>query len=187
MTFLPALLSLSGAFATGGPALQDPGLYQFSETVLPDANGLPSNLLINQPQVKRVGGPKLSPRTFGTPPRKLEFDWLTAGFVEGLEDKEQRDLRFRVYSQSRQATNDPSMGVMRMLLRLWSTVRYEYGLDHASGFNGGLVDVYICDEGKPGGEQRFDVDDQQRPPAKVNTIYIYDVASFTDPLEMARE
>ncbi|RYG31655.1 hypothetical protein EON81_22410 [bacterium] len=175
MTLLAALLTLQQ------------GAFQFSETVLPDAAGKPSNLFINQMNGKRVGGPKFSPRSFGTPPRKLEFEWLTAGFVEGIEGPEQRDLRFRVYSQTRKETGDPSFNVMRMLLRLWSTTRYEYGLEHNPTYNGGLVDVYLCDEGKPGGEQRFDVDDQQRPPAKVNTIYIYDIPSFTDPIEMARE
>jgi len=47
--------------------------------------------------------------------------------------------------------------------------------------------VYLCWGGIAGGEQRFDVDNRVRPPRKVNTIYLYDIKSFTDPMEMARE
>lgn len=174
MIVLSALLALQGQ-------------YLFSEFALPDADGKPSRLLINQNKEKRAGGPKLSPRSFGEPPHKFEFDWVTGGYVENSEDPAYRDLRFRVYSQDRRDKDDPAWNVARMLLRLWETTRTDYALDHNPLYNGGLVDVYLSQGGLAGGEQRFEVDDQQSPPVKVNTIYIYDLPSFTDPIEMARE
>ncbi|CAN5435302.1 hypothetical protein BH11ARM2_BH11ARM2_09290 [soil metagenome] len=163
------------------------GQYLFSEFALPDADGKPSHLLINQTKEKRAGGPKISPRTFGEPPHKFEFDWVTGAYVENAQDPSYRDLRFRVYSQERKDKDDPAWNVTRMLLRLWEINRRDYTMDHNPLYNEGLVDVYLCQDGLAGGEQRFDVDDQQTPPAKVNTIYIYDLSSFSDPVEMARE
>src|SRR5205807_841719 len=78
--------------------------------------------------------------------------------------------------------------VARMVLRLYNQLQRHYHPGPPKGFLG-IVDVYLCWGGTPGGEQRFDIEKVGKPPRQidVNTIYIYDLASFKDPVEMARE
>ena len=138
---------------------------------------------------ERLDPPKYSPKKFGTDdPQPFEFDWIAAGYVR-LPERQIYNLRFRVYSQERKAQGDRQPMVTRMLLRMWDILSRDYQSDHSMLYNGGIVDVYLCWGGTPGGEQRFDVDIDGKPPRerKVDTIYIYDLSSFTDPIEMARE
>jgi hypothetical protein len=128
---------------------------------------------------------QLSPRVFnGT---HWEFDWQTVAY-ECLIPGPSYLARFSVFSQERQPTNDTALAVTRMLSRLWEYGYRDLRHDHSAVFGDGLVDVYMCKGGDPGGEQRFDEDSVNgRRPTKVNTIYFYDLATFKDPMEMARE
>lgn len=127
-----------------------------------------------------------SPKRFGTPPRPWEFPWLYRGYTRRTTSESYR-LRFRVYSQDRKGTNDPAARVTRMLTGLWEIGNQRIGLQHPEAYNIGIVDVYLCWGGKAGGEQRFDVTYQGVNKINVNTIYFYDLASFFDPVEAARE
>lgn len=128
--------------------------------------------------------PKLSPKSFGSRPQHWAFDWRIASY--GYEGSQQ-NLRFVVFSQERDPSNDRAAMVARMLSRLWEYNYGTLGMDHSIEFGGGRVDVYLCFGGKAGGEQLFDEDDQYGRPEKVDTIYLYDLKSFTGPVEMARE
>ncbi len=130
---------------------------------------------------------KLSPKKFGDPAIAWEFPWVISGFVTDPAVPGQQNLRFRVYSQERKAKDDRAPMVARMLLRLWELNQKRLQLDHAMDYNRKILDVYLCWGGKAGGEQLFDLDSQGERPRKVNTIYFYDLNSFTDPVEMARE
>lgn len=130
--------------------------------------------------------PRTSPKSFGTPPQPWLFPWLTSGWVfTGREGT--LSLRFRVYSQERKAANDDAEMVTRMLTALWKQNRDRLLRDHSQRYNGGLVDVFLCWGGKAGGEQRFDIAYEGSISRPVNSIYFYDLKSFTDPVERARE
>lgn len=128
-----------------------------------------------------------SPRKFGTPPVEWEFDWLTAGYV--LQPQfNQFNLRFRVYAQEKREKDDLGPRVARMLTTLCEESNRRISLDNPTAFNKGIVDVFLCWGGKAGGEQRYEtvvLPDHTKP--AINSIYIYDVRSFTDSTEMARE
>jgi hypothetical protein len=135
--------------------------------------------------------PKLSPKKLGDPPKPEEFQWMTTGY--GMYPPDAKGTRtnfarFYVYSQTRAETNDLAMSVAEELQRLWEYNYHDFKLDQSQEFGRGVVEVFLCLDGKAGGEQLFDVDPSEgRGNDKVNTIYIYDIKSFTDPVEMARE
>lgn len=136
---------------------------------------------------------KISPKKFGDPPLPWEFEWFVGGYgypPNQPKDKQGYQMRVAVYSQEHKLEDDRAPMVARMLMRLWAFNYHHLRLDHSAQYNGGIVDVYLCFGGKPGGEQLFSVDYQfQKNPdlAHVNTIYFYDLKSFTKPIEMARE
>jgi hypothetical protein len=159
---------------------------------LPEVVGQPSRLSILV-RNDRLDPVKLSPRKFGDPGEAWAFEYVVATYVASQTVADQSDVRHRVFSQERKAKNDPSVDVARLLARLYDFNVRHVGLDHSPQVGGGVVDVYLCFGGEAGGEQRFDVDYQRknpvsgRPGERVNTIYIYDLASFTDPTEKLRE
>jgi len=145
--------------------------------------------VIRQPQ-DRLNPPKLSPKKLGVDQKRLRFDWLTsvAGYLPRDEQGTQiLYTKVRIYSQERNGEVDPAIKIARLLARLWDYKFHVLNWDQPSAFHDGTVDVYLCDTGRPGGEQLYDYDDQIGGNPKVNTIYIYDLPSFTDPMEMARE
>lgn len=134
----------------------------------------------------RLNPPKEAPRD------PWLFPYVITGYVRPNGPPEAFIARMRVFSQDRPTSNDPAPGVMRMLLRLWDFNVTKLRIDHSEQYFNSLVDVYLCDEGRPGGEHRFERDekelDQFGRPRRTNSIYIYDLASFQkDFLEMARE
>ncbi len=136
--------------------------------------------LVVRVQTERMREAKRSPK------QAWDFDWNTAGFLSGSpSDPKRMDLRFRLFSQESPLGSARAESVLRLLLRLFAYNFKELRLDHASEF-GKVVDAYLCYGGDPGGEQRFDVDRQARG-NKVDTIYFYDLRSFTDPVEVVRE
>jgi hypothetical protein len=136
---------------------------------------------------KRMDPPKRSPKKFGDPPLQWEFDWITGGYGVHPSVNNNLTLRFSIFSQQRASKNDSALDVGKMLMRLWDFSFQSLKMDHSGALNNGIVDVYLCWGGKAGGEQLFDEDYRGGRNIKVNTIYIYDLASFTDPVEKARE
>lgn len=133
----------------------------------------------------RLGAPKLSPKKFDG--KKWQFDWITSGYGKDPASG-QLMLRFRVYSQERRPQNDPAQMAAIMDLRMWQLLNHKFKIDHAEmghGLKG--VDEYLCWGGTAGGEQTLGEDVEAGQVRRVNTIYIYDIASFKDPMEMARE
>ncbi|HRJ28077.1 MAG TPA: hypothetical protein PLO61_11295 [Fimbriimonadaceae bacterium] len=145
---------------------------------LPDPFGGPSRTLF------QVNMGKLEPPKF-CPKDQLVYPFIVAGYGERIVGSGQKELRFRVFSQDRETAVDEE--VMRMLLRLWETNVSRLRLDHSELYNRRIVDVYLQRGGKPGGEHLFDEDEEGGIVRKVNTIYIYDLATFKDPVEKARE
>ncbi len=129
--------------------------------------------------------PKLSPKN------AWEFNWIFPGLGRAPAQPEAYTLRFRTYVQTRNEERDLGPPVSRMLLQLWGYNIRRLRLEHSNAYFLQLVDVYLCDLGKPGGEQLFGEDpfnvDEFGRPRRANQIYIYDLASFSDPVEMARE
>ncbi len=126
--------------------------------------------------------PKISPK------QKWIFEYVSDAYgrqeiTEGINP----DLRFRVFSQSVKDENDPASLVGRALIRFWDYTFRRLRFDHNKSYNNGIVDVYLCFGGEPGGEQLFDEEYENRISRRVNTIYIYQIGTFTNPIEMARE
>lgn len=172
--------------ALGHPVDQDRA--QLTEAIkLRDERGAESGLVVMiQPLLE---APKTAPKY-----RQWTFDYLCAGYVPSAKNPGKSELRFLCYSQTRRPTNDPAPGIVQNLLRLWSYNRNRLKIDHSEAYASRQVHLYLCDGGKAGGEQRFGEDryiDEATGRAvshKVNTIYIYDMASFTqDRIEMLRE
>ncbi|MEZ0326932.1 MAG: hypothetical protein ACAH95_13615 [Fimbriimonas sp.] len=131
--------------------------------------------------------PKKGPKRFGENKVQFEFEWLTRGTVI-VHTNGQHDLRMRVYSQERKPENDAAHAVTRMMLRLWDMNYRRVHLDQPPNSLGyQILNVFITWGGKAGGEQFFGPDFEGKTRVTANTIYFYDLASFTDPLEMARE
>lgn len=165
---------------------QDPdGMW----TVLGDPD-LPTTRLKFYTGLKKLSPPKYTPQKFNEPPKPLEFEWQDAGYGRINPDRDPiYKLRFRVFEQQRKTEGDIAPMVTRMLLRIWDLNIRKLRIDHAVQYNNQIVDVYLCwgSAGTPGGEQRFDVDNEGGKERSVNTIYIYDLPSFKEPVEMARE
>ncbi len=123
-----------------------------------------------------------------SPKHQWEFEWSSAGLVR-TSPGSSWSPRFRVFEQFR---DEGELGprVVRLLLRLWDFNVKRLRLDHGEAYRR-LVDVYLAYGGEPGGEQLFTVDPTE-PNAygkanHVNTVYIYQVTTFTEPFEMVRE
>jgi hypothetical protein len=129
--------------------------------------------------------PQYSPKLFAG--QRWRFDWETVAF-EKLIPGNKSFSRFFVFSQERKDSNDTALAVGRMLERLWEYNYTHYNFDHVDVFGHGVDYVYLCKGGEPGGEQRFEEDAVNGTrPQKVCTMYFYDLATFKDPVEMARE
>jgi len=136
--------------------------------------------------------PHKSPKKFGENKMQWDFPWIVGGFSHITGDDSNVELRFQVYSQEQKSNR--AVAVTQMLLRLWEFNTERLSLKHPTNYHLGIVDVYLCFGGQAGGEQLIDQEesrDRVNPNKtniyKVNTIYIYDTNSFTDPVEMARE
>jgi hypothetical protein len=157
------------------------------QDILLNLDGSEPRLMIRQPQ-EALAQPKKGPRTFGVNKIPFEFEWITWGFAK-VGKADQHDLRLRVYSQERKPEGDSAQAVTRMMLRLWDLNFQRLGIDHAPRTPDGrrLINVYVTYGGKAGGEQFKHAEYEANTKVSTNNIYIYDMASFTDPLEMARE
>jgi hypothetical protein len=163
------------------PALQQPAsgqAFRLMELQGPEKAGV--RFMVRVMEAK-LTTPKVSPQHGWT------FEWLTAAYARPNVETPDYKLRFRVYSQYRRSEGDVAPWIARMLLRLWDFNYQRLRRDHGSRSHLGIVDIYLCFGGKAGGEQRFDQDVEAGTSRAVNTIYIYDVRSYTQPLEMARE
>lgn len=109
-----------------------------------------------------------------------EFPFAVEGW--GAIGEAKAELRFRVYAQGQKSV-DLARSATRMLLRLWEMARARIRFDHPLAYRS-LVEVFLCDGGRPGGEQGiFHYADGRT----TNGIYIYHLESFGDPVERARE
>jgi hypothetical protein len=175
---------LIAALATKG---QDPAAMQM---FLTEPGGKPPRLAIwvkNQP----LDPPKLSPKLFGDPAQRWQFDWVASSFgpdefapKDPKTGQPQARLRFRVFSQLK---SDSTTLVARQAIRMWDILTSRYRAGHSEPINQGIVDYYLCFGGEPGGEQLRGEEIVNNRPVTVNTIYIYDIKSFNKPVEMARE
>lgn len=161
-------------------------LAQQGKQVLMERVGIPNPNITVQIRHDRLEPPKLSPKTFNG--QKWEFDWLTTGFGN-IGEAGVQALRLRVYNQEKKETGDLSPKVARMMMQIWDRLFRQYKFDNPLQYNEGIVDVFLCFGGEAGGEQEFGSEFVQASPraVKVNTIYLYQISSFTQPMEMARE
>jgi len=133
----------------------------------------------------RVDDARLSQPQF-SPKHKFQFDYITAGYGRSSGAAEPYRLKFRVFSQYKKATNDLAQQATITLCRLWDLNSRKLQIDHSEQHDG-IVDVYLCFGGKPGGEQLFDSEERNGIVRNVNTVYVYDVSNLNDPLETLRE
>lgn len=128
----------------------------------------------------RMRTPKISPK------HEWQFDWLITGYA-GSDDR--LEAKIQVFSQQRRIENDRAHLVMRMTLRLLELNQKRMKLQQpiAYGDPPGMIDIYLCWGGEAGGEHLFDGERREGRLVRVNTIYIYDLNSFTQSIEMARE
>ena len=159
-----------------------------------EPNNKPSRLMVYIRDVP-LDPPKFSPKLFGDPPQKWQFDWISSAFGPDPEaprdpqtGAQQARLRLRVFSQLKKSGYDHSTLVARQAIRMWDVAFHKYRIRHNEAINNGIIDFYLCFGGEAGGEftQGEDILPNNRT-ATVSTIYIYDIRSFSKPVEMARE
>ncbi len=145
--------------------------------------------IVVQQRLDRLEPAKLSPKLFGPAgDQRWEFDWATWGAGD-MGEPGVKPVRVRVFSQERKQNLDPAIDVCRMAMQIWDRAFHTMKVEAPREFNGGVVDFYLCFGGTPGGEQLYDSEFTPNSVqlTKVNTIYIYHLSSFKDPVEMARE
>ncbi|MEQ1933705.1 MAG: hypothetical protein ABL962_07490 [Fimbriimonadaceae bacterium] len=149
---------------------------------------LPTTRLQIQEAMDKLPESKKSPKLYGDPPAPYLFDWLCGGYgrINPAQDPNFR-LRFRVFSQTRKETGDLGAQVTRMLLRIWDLNIRKMRIDHSPAFNSQIVDAYLCWGGTPGGEHAYGFEKENGFEKRINAFYVYDLESFKDPVEMARE
>jgi hypothetical protein len=140
--------------------------------------------------------PKFSPKLFGDPAQRWQFDWISSSFGPDANSprdpstgEQQGKLRFRVFSQiKKKGEFDYTVHIARQAIRMWDVLYNKYRIQHNESVNLGIVDYYICWGGQAGGEyvRGEDLLPDNRT-VTVSTIYIYDIQSFVKPIEMARE
>lgn len=120
------------------------------------------------------------------------FPFVTAGYGRTDTTQSGSKVRFRVFSQYRNETldNDPAVWATRLLLRLWDMNYQRLGIDNPEKYRR-AVDVFLCAEGEPGGEQMFvnaDLGTPDKPAmTDMNAVFIYQVQTITEPREFVRE
>lgn len=186
MTLLAASLALL-ATGYGGIGLQDPlqddGSRPDKLLGLPTFDGEDPRCMLQVPGEK-LKAAKISPKW------KWEFEWCIAamGRPTGAANFKPK---FRVFEQQKKEVGDVGEQVARFAIRLWDMNFRRLKMEHNPHLNFGIIDFYLAFGGKAGGEQLVDEDRQEVAEGgaarKVNTIYIYAVQTFTDPVEMARE
>ncbi|HTQ10513.1 MAG TPA: hypothetical protein VMI31_10615, partial [Fimbriimonadaceae bacterium] len=154
---------------------------------VPDNPGLTIQEVVTQ-----LDPPKIAPKLFKGD-QHWPFPWLTRGYGT-MGEENVGHLRVRVYSQERLEKNDLGPRVTRMAMQIWDRCYKRLKLDSPERFNSGIVDYYLCFDGVPGGEQETQSDEVPDPTAPggsrqitANSIYIYQLKTFKDPVEMARE
>lgn len=125
-----------------------------------------------------------------SPKNGWKFPYASNGYGM-VPGRQAFNIRFRVFSQTNSGNHDDiAQWTTRTLVRLWDYTYFRTRRDHALPYRC-LVDVYLCQEGEPGGEQIFAIDDQDLDandrPQRVNTIYIYQIQNATNKLELLRE
>jgi len=156
-------------------------------TWIPSPDGGPPHVAVYaNPQP--LDPPKIAPLPKDEQPTAWQFPYIVSGY-ENLDPyaKGGADLRLRVFSQSAQVQTNLAIPVARMLMLIYELSYQRLSIDHAFQYNNGIIDVYLCDGGQPGGEQRFLPDDEGDRHKTANCIFIYQVSTFTDPTEKARE
>lgn len=183
LTLLPLVLGL--AIAQGNAQNPFDGVVT-RQDILVNHDGSKPRLMMQQPQAS-LPSVHRDPKKVVAHGQPFVFDWITWGFVKPYMSSDQFNLRFMVYSQDRNPADDKALAVTQMLLRLWDLNHERMGLDHSEKSYRQLINVYLTYGGDAGGEQFFgpDTEGTQRVPA--NNIFIYDIPSFKEPVEMARE
>lgn len=126
-----------------------------------------------------------------SPKHEWEFQFATSGLFM-RPNTDQHTLRIRIFSQTRKENpgDDVALHMIRTMLRMYDMNYHRFGIEHPASYLN-KVDVYLCFAGDAGGEQIFGWDpfetDQENRPTRANNIYIYQIQSYTDPLEMLRE
>lgn len=123
-------------------------------------------------------------------PRKCpKYGWEFSVKVEAhgfVLTTQKQELRFRVYAQSHKYVS-LAQDTAKVLLLCRDLLTQKVNFDNPMRYSY-LVDVFLCEGGVPGGEQGiFTGEDEFGNRANRNTIYIYNLDSFSDPIERLRE
>jgi len=107
--------------------------------------------------------------------------------VKGLLD-ENGQLRERVFVYVASKERVPlAVLAARQLLRMLAYAKQAFGFDLPLGYSRQLH-VFLTEAGAPGGEQGvFEGPTPSGGMKSYHCIYVYDISSFTEPVEMARE
>ncbi|MBL8048240.1 MAG: hypothetical protein JNJ45_06115 [Chthonomonas sp.] len=135
------------------------------------------SLMINfgeQPMPEIKVGPKTG----------YKYPYLAACYGS-YKGQPQYNLKFRIYSEDPFVAGSKGEQIARYLILLWNLNVLELQLDHAERYSG-IVDVYLTNKGKAGGEQFFGTEDFPGGTRNVNVMYVYDYKDLGSNLELMR-
>jgi hypothetical protein len=137
----------------------------------------PPTLLIGKPE-----GPLTPPRL--CPKYRWEFPFRIPVYESG--DGESRELRFEVFCQTVKRLPEAE-AVSRALTRLYELLKVRLKGEHPRSYQQRIV-VFLAEGGTAGAEQGvFEGPDSQGTLVLHNTLYIYHLESFANPVEKLRE
>lgn len=168
------------AFAAShsAPALSQVPAQNDSSLELPFAS-----IQVNNPV---LASPKLTPLKFAPDSKPYTLTDHIVCWSKGDANDPARPI-FNLYFNGNPARSKFAESVAKELCWLWNYDRTNLHFDHSLEYNEGAVDVYLCDQGQPGGQQLFGTDNVGGTIIKTDEIYIYNIDTLTDPLESARE
>lgn len=112
------------------------------------------------------------------------FLYQSSGYGRA-KDAKQADYRVQVYAPAQEDLGQADK-VCVFLMLLWDMLTERLGYEHPIQYEQ-VVTVYLVKGGKPGGEQKVTSALEGGKQVARNSIFLYDHANLTDPMELCRE
>lgn len=119
-------------------------------------------------------------------------DWVFTHVSNAYGQASAKDgllLKFRTYAQDGNRIETVGHSANRLLLRLWDYSLSRMKRDHKVPYD--WVDVYLCENGKAGGEHTLTSDpddlDSGKLQRKASVIHIFEIGTLTSKMELVRE
>lgn len=134
--------------------------------------------------IEDLSSPKISPLNQWT------FNRVSNVYCRSFADQ-MLPSRFRVFTHDEEWQRKLGHPTGVYLGRLWDLLRNRLQRDHEEKYRNSTIDVFLCEQGRAGGEQMlapdpFELDRSSREPLAM-MIYIYQIGRWNRPIDRCRE